>query len=817
MLRHIAKFRGLPRLLLLFLVLLVTACGSGNVPNQESRNAQGTEAAAAPADLAVELRVLVLADDEQSSRGVIDQLNRAGVPFTRINLSDPARPRLTEHFLVRELDERLRGSFSGIVAEQAFPPQLSGAERTALADYRRTFDIRLVRTTPPEIAEPPAAAGAEANLGGTNARATYEGDVAGLTARVTDAGRTGSFGYLRDEFSFDGELAGSAYVALQVGPASASVSHTPLVTAPIPGVRATGSLVAQEMGNGLEDLVLGIEPDQWSAYWNVLAPGVMDWLNRGVNPAANRNYLSVHIDDVLLPNALWNTADNCEYGFHCPTPPGVETTVRMQPSDVSRLVEWQQRSGIKLDMAQNGAGSAQYAAHHGGNDPLTEELVAQRDQLRWISHTWSHAFLGCERNLGANSWQCATNEQGQTKWFDNKALTDEIGNNQTFMEKLGLKNYSTDELVTGEHSGLRKPPEQPEDHPHLATAVTENGIKWIASDASDESHTRPIGSATTVPRHPIDLDYNTATAEQAADQYNWLFTSREDGGSGQCEQDPNSPCVEPIDPKTGYADVIIPREAGEVFQHAITNDPRPHFVHQGNIASEGLLYPLLDRALADYRNVYADNTPLVNPTMTEAGEALVNQEQWARARDDVRVIVSGTRVKLENTSDRAVRVPFTGPLDSKLVNRLGMVTSDFGEEYAGSRSGWLEVDGKESRTLQLGADPGFAETGSWPVKHRPAINARASATIAPEPSVTPAPTTPQPSTPTSVPTPSAAPSTTAAAPTPAPAPTVPTQAPTVPPAPEPTDPPITNPPPPASTEPEVPPADPGSDPTEGGA
>ena len=105
----------------------------------------------------------------------------------------------------------------------------------------------------------------------------------------------------------------------------------------------------------------------------------------------------------------------------------------------------------------------------------------------------------------------------------------------------------------------------------------------------------------TVPRHPIDLDFDTATVTETIDQYNWVHTSRADGGNGECEADGG--CQKPAAPGTGFADHIVPVEADKVLDHMLTNDPRPHYVHQPQLTEDRTLYPLLDRVVGDYRSL----------------------------------------------------------------------------------------------------------------------------------------------------------------------------------------------------------------------
>ena len=59
--------------------------------------------------------------------------------------------------------------------------------------------------------------------------------------------------------------------------------------------------------------------------------------------------------------------------------------------------------------------------------------------------------------------------------------------------------------------------------------------------------------------------------------------------------------------------------------HLLGSDPRPHFVHQSNMTDDRILFPVLDSILDRYKTTFTEATPIVNPRMAEAGQALVRR------------------------------------------------------------------------------------------------------------------------------------------------------------------------------------------------
>jgi hypothetical protein len=270
-----------------------------------------------------------------------------------------------------------------------------------------------------------------------------------------------------------------------------------------------------------------------------------------------------------------------------------------------------------------------------------------------------------------------------TLWVGADLITEEIDRNIAWGREHGLELRPA-ELVTGEHSGLRNPPRQPADNPALSAAVDETKVRWLAADASRMPEQQRVGRSWTVPRHPINLFFNVGTAVEEADEYNWLNTARADGGNGICTDRPDIlTCRSPLDTARGYTDVVLPAEAASILSRVQDNDPRPHYVHQSNLAEERLLYPLLDRVLNDYRRFYADDTPIVCQRMADNGVALRRQTEWAEAVAAGRAAGFVVAGRIVTRAPDGVLVPLTAP--------IGATTGEhaFGDVYAGTSSAWV--------------------------------------------------------------------------------------------------------------------------------
>ncbi len=161
-----------------------------------------------------------------------------------------------------------------------------------------------------------------------------------------------------------------------------------------------------------------------------------------------------------------------------------------------------------------------------------------------------------------------------------------------------------------------------------------------------------------------------------------MYTSRANGGSGYCEDNPaTATCIAPLDPATGFTSYIVPTDAAFDLSFILSNDPRPFYAHTSNMTDDRLLYPLLESILGTYRAAFTPATPLVNLTLTQAATVLNEQKQWATTgADAVTGYVQNGQITVTNTA--GVSVPITAPAGTT-INGATL------ESYGGEVSGWL--------------------------------------------------------------------------------------------------------------------------------
>jgi hypothetical protein len=641
-----------------------------------------SRASAFAANVRVDLRVLVITDGSATVDAIVAQLDREGIPYDSLTASPAGRAKITAATLSDTVGTVARGKYQGVVVPTE--NSLAADEMTAVTDYEKRFAIRQVD----------AYTWAGPNVGETTA---WSGTLDGTPLTVTAAAKGAGFGYLAGALSVDDRDPAVAesygYLATPAAPAGATL--TPLVTATKGAT--TGSLLAVYTHDGRDELVVTMAANRNQTHSELLAHGLVSWLTQGIHLGYWRNWFSVHVDDVFLPDDRWSTTGNCTVGDDCnptrdPNATPYNQVIRMTAADVDNLVAWQRRQGIKLDVAFNGGGSDEA----GAADPLTARVVANRAQFRFVNHTYDHPYLGCVQDFTTTPWKCATTN-GQTQWVSQADITTAINRNVTWARSKGLP-ITASEVVTGEHSGLKSLPQMPTDNPNLAPALSASGIRVLASDASREAAPRTVGPARTVPRHPMNIYYNVAKTGEEIDEYNWIYTSRANGGSGICENNASSTCIAPLS-ATGFTGYIVPMEARIAFDHAVSADSDPHYAHQSNLTEDRILYPVLDSVLARYRTTFTPATPIVNPTYSDVAALQSRQAAWRTAvtAKTIEAYVQNGVVTVVNRGAAALDVPITAPTGTQNVSPAGT----FGDAYGTERSTWRTLARTAQTSLRL--------------------------------------------------------------------------------------------------------------------
>jgi hypothetical protein len=605
----------------------------------------------------VDLRVLVLDDGSETVGAIKAQMDFEGVPYTAVAITSAV---INTAFLSSGNEAK----FQAVVAPDYTLSGLDAGEVTTLRAYEAKFGVREVDT----YNYPAAGIGMNTPV--------FSGDLNGVTATVNAAGKAAGFGYLNGPVPFS--IGSYTYLATPLPPASLppGASFTPLVEAPGGGI--TGSVVGVYANAGVEQMVITAAFASTFMQFKYLGHGIITWMTRGIHLGYNRNNFTFHIDDAFSQDALWDSTQNCTPGEDCFVTPG--TDARMSPDDVAVAAAWTQANNYQFTLAFNGF----YADL--ANDPLTQSLVANKAAFRWLNHGFEHIYQGCQQDFTTVPWKCVVDAGLNNVWVTQQAIYNEIHNNIVTGQQLGL-SFALNEYLSGEHSGLQfqsaNPGQTQTDNPNFIAALAQAGITRIGSDASREATARAAGTATTIPRHPTALFYNTATKAQAVDEYNWIYTSAADGGSGMCTA--TATCITPLDLTTGFNSYIIPTATAFDMGFILSNDPRPFYAHTSNLTGDRLAYYLLDGILNTYRAAFNAATPPTNLTVTQAADQLIHQQQWTTDKNTVTGYVLNGAVTITNTTGHGV--PFTAPVGSTIAGATL-------EPYGGEVSAWLTAGSK---------------------------------------------------------------------------------------------------------------------------
>jgi hypothetical protein len=252
-------------------------------------------------------------------------------------------------------------------------------------------------------------------------------------------------------------------------------------------------------------------------------------------------------------------------------------------------------------------------------------------------------------------------------------------------------------------------------NPNYLAGLVNAGIRYVATDASKTYPTDPLNIASTpyaqgaafaeagagggfqtFPRYPTNVYYNTSKQSQQLDEYNWIYVLPANGGG----------CV-PIAGVTTcrttaatWSDYVN-SENSIMFRHVMGNDPRPHFMHQSNLADVnpalpetdpnqgGVLYAVVDPLLTRYETYFErGSAPLIQLSSTQIAQTLARQATWAAkvASGKVTAWIQDGELHVRNADSAAADVPVTG--------------TSVGDLYDGQRSGWTTIPAGADQVLK---------------------------------------------------------------------------------------------------------------------
>jgi hypothetical protein len=360
----------------------------------------------------IDMRVLLLgvSGNEPSFLAWEAQLRREGVPYDEI-LATPRHTPITESTLSTSLEERTQeAKYQAVVVavgnlpyceERGCFSALAAEEWAALQRFEATFHVRQISAY--VYPEP----GFGLNW------PTFGGALEGVDASLTSEGLS-VFPYLDGTVSIDVGTYGYEARPLEAR------TFTTLAT-DANGASLVGIFRHED---GREELVQTFDGNQYQLHTHLMRHGELAWVTRGTYLGDQRNYLELQVDDVFLPDDVWDPTTNRT--LYTP-----EDAVRMTAEDVANAVEWSRSTGLRLDMVYNGGGSDEYVAEH-GSDPLLSALRTNAATFGWINHTYDHPNLDCSTH---------------------DFIDREIEDNVTWAREAGF-SIDAAELVTGEHSGL---------------------------------------------------------------------------------------------------------------------------------------------------------------------------------------------------------------------------------------------------------------------------------------------------------------------------------------------------------------------------
>lgn len=434
--------------------------------------------------------------------------------------------------------------------------------------------------------------------------------------------------------------------------------------------------------DGREVLMSTVANAWFLAHSQVLAYEFLNFATKGLFIGSRQVHFNIHLDDLFLDDEMWDPINNVTDG----------TTVgyRMTAADVSNAVQSQSAfrnrhptaKALKLDFAFNGFGADLRAAGEtswssssddddhsddeeedwrdtsGPVDPLTSAMVYNRNQFRFINHTYTH------RDLDTGNPEATY-----------PTIVDEVQQNRAVWLTLGLPDYLRNvyTLVTGMHSGLATYGDHSttaDDVPYplganvnLLNAARDTGVRYLAGDPSRPNQNVedyvPGYPLILLPRWPTALFYNVIEPDQWTDEYNWVFHERHIAAG-------EDPCTIPgalCQPRTYQQ--ILAAEADTNLRNLLSYKRWPYYMHQSNLAiyqscsrmpCKTLLFDWMESVVAKYEKHV--KLPLKSTPYHEIGR--LTSERLKARNASIRATWNPAANTVTFFSNKSVRIQTTG-------------------------------------------------------------------------------------------------------------------------------------------------------------
>jgi len=375
-------------------------------------------AAATPQTLNLKVLLVGQGPTDVTTAAWAAALKSEGVPYTEVDAAGAAP---SETITLPALSSGSTGFYNGVIIADS-PTNYAAGQLTPLFTYESAFGVRQVdgyMYPSTALGATPATAGV---LDGTSGQLTAAGLAAFPELKGTIPFDTGTYGY--------------------TATAVAGAQYTPMLTNS--AGNALAGVYVHPTNNGdpqgaVSELSLYFDYNANQLQWLLLSPGLINWVTQNTHLGLYRNYFGQDVDDVFIADNEWSRQYQCTPAsigppdYTCPaavqgaaagSQPGVPADVQMSAADVAYVVAWEQQTGLKLNLAFNAWGActapsvaAESSANCTGSvtdpggtftDPgqvvdtgapndqaLVNALLTNQASFNWITHTWSHMFLGC--------------------------------------------------------------------------------------------------------------------------------------------------------------------------------------------------------------------------------------------------------------------------------------------------------------------------------------------------------------------------------------------------------------------------------------
>ena len=373
--------------------------------------------------------------------------------------------------------------------------------------------------------------------------------------------------------------------------------------------------------------------NRYQTHGLVLGHGLVNWLTKGVHLGHWRNWFSLHVDDVLLPDDRWHTAGQLHRRRGLP---GRALTAAADPDGAGRRRRARRLAEAAPASSSTSPTTPAAASSARRRRPADRAAAGPQGRVALAQPHLQPPVPGLRaRTSPVTPWRCATDPaSGATRYVstadDHRARSPRTSTGPGARASTSTSGNWSPASTPGCGRCRRCRPTT-RTWPRRCTAGGRHGTSPRTPRAS-RGRARS-GRRDTVPRHPMNIFYNVGHGRRRGRRVQLDLHAAGRRRQRDLREQPEPRRASRRWAPNGFSNYIVPMEARIAFDHVVSGRPRVRTTRTSRTSPRtGSSTRCSTPLLARYKATFTTATPLVNPRIAGGRPADAPAGAVARGR-----------------------------------------------------------------------------------------------------------------------------------------------------------------------------------------